>query len=96
MEFLVDITVRLPHDLPAGERAALIDAERERGRELIAQGAIRHIWRIPGALRNVSVWSAADATALHELLTSLPSHPYTEIVVTALAVHPLQGGPEGG
>jgi muconolactone D-isomerase len=94
VEFLVDIAVRIPHDLPAAERDALIAAERERGRALVAGGVIRHIWRIPGALRNVSVWSAADATELHALLGSLPSYPYAEIAVTALAAHPLAGGPD--
>ncbi len=96
MEFLVDISVRLPPDLPADERGTLIEAERERGRELLAGGAIRHIWRVPGALRNVSVWSATDASELHSLLTSLPSYPYTEISVLPLAEHPLTGGPEVG
>jgi muconolactone D-isomerase len=94
VEFLVDITVRLPHDLPARDREALIAAERRVGRELVDGGTIRHIWRIPGALRNVSVWSAEDATALHEALGRLPSYAYAEIAVTALARHPLQGGPE--
>jgi muconolactone D-isomerase len=94
VEFLLDILVRVPRDLPPEQRDALIAAERERGRALVADGTIRHIWRIPGALRNVSVWSAADATALHELLGSLPTYPYCEIAVTALAAHPLSGGPE--
>lgn len=94
MEFLVDITVRLPPGLAAVEREALIAAERARGAELLESGAIQSIWRIPGALRNISIWSAADATALHALLVSLPTYPYTEIQVTALAEHPLNGGPE--
>lgn len=96
MDFLVDIHVKLPSDLQGAELEALIRAERSRGRELVESGAIKHIWRIPGALRNVSVWSARDATQLHGLLTSLPTYRYTAISVTPLAEHPLQGGPEGG
>jgi muconolactone D-isomerase len=96
VDFLVDITVRIPADLDPERRQELIAAERDRGRELVDSGAIQHIWRIPGALRNVSVWRAADATELHALLTSLPSYPYTTIAVTPLAEHPLKGGPEGG
>ncbi len=95
MEFLIDITVRLPPTLPAEEVAALMSAERVRGRELLEAGAIREIWRIPGAIRNVAIWSAHDATELHALLTSLPVHRYCEVSVTPLAVHPLRGGPEG-
>jgi muconolactone D-isomerase len=96
VDFLVDIAVRIPADLEAGRREELIAAERVRGRELVDGGVIRHIWRIPGALRNVSVWRAADATQLHALLTSLPSYPYATITVTPLAEHPLMGGPERG
>lgn len=96
MEFLIDITVRVPPTLPADELAALMSAERQRGHELLEAGVIRHIWRVPGALRNVAIWSAQDATELHALLTSLPVHRYCEVSVMPLAVHPLQGGPEGG
>lgn len=96
MEFLIDITVRIPPTLPAEELAALMSEERQRGRELLESGAIRDIWRVPGALRNVAIWSAQDATELHALLTSLPLHRYCEVSVTPLAVHPLRGGPEGG
>jgi muconolactone D-isomerase len=96
MDFLVDITVRLPPTLSSEERLELMAAERARGRELIEAGAIQHIWRIPGALHNVSVWRARDATELHELLTSIPAHPYCDVHVTPLATHPLLGGPEGG
>jgi len=94
MEFFVDITVRLPPDLDEAEREELIETERQRGRELISDGAIAAIWRIPGALRNVSIWRADDATDLHRLLGSLPSYRYAEIAVTPLAVHPLNGGAE--
>ena len=94
MEFLLDITVDVPAELPDGERKALFDAERVRGRELIEAGAIVHIWRIPGAVRNVSVWEAADATKLHGLVMSLPSFKYAKVSVTPLAVHPLRGGPD--
>jgi muconolactone D-isomerase len=96
MEFLLDITVRLPAEMDDERRRDLIGAERVRGRELLESGAIAHIWRIPGALRNVSIWNARDPTELHELVTSLPSYPYAEIRVLPLASHPLQGGAADG
>jgi muconolactone D-isomerase len=89
MQFLVQIDVRLPPDLPAAEREALLQAELVRGRELVAAGSIVSIWRIPGALRNVGIWEARDATDLHELITSLPLFPWLTCDVTALAQHPL-------
>jgi muconolactone D-isomerase len=90
VEFLVQIDVRLPASLSAAERDRLLAAELERGRELVSAGAIRGIWRIPGGLRNVGIWEAADATELHELLASLPLFPWLTAEVTPLAEHPLR------
>ena len=90
MKFLVQIDVRLPGKLTDAERAELLERELERGRELVDAGVIWAIWRIPGALRNVGVWEAADATELHEHLTSLPVFRWVTTEVTPLADHPLQ------
>lgn len=93
MEFLVHITVALPADMDDAQRAALLAAERTRGEELVAAGGIQAIWRIPGGLRNVGVWEAADATELHELIASLPLYRWLTAEVTPLAVHPLSRAP---
>jgi muconolactone D-isomerase len=90
VEFLVRIDVDFPPTLSDEERAEVTAAERARGRELVAAGNIVRIWRLPGGLRNVGVWSAADATELHELLTSLPTRAWFRTSVEALAVHPLE------
>jgi muconolactone D-isomerase len=89
VEFLVQIDVTLPASLPLDERQRLLAAELERGRALKAAGSIKAIWRIPGALRNVGIWEAADATELHDLISSLPLFPYLRSTVTALARHPI-------
>jgi len=89
MRFLVRIKVTLPPTLDPSERERLLAAELERGRALHAAGAIVDIWRIPGAIRNVGIWEAADATELHELIASLPLFPYFEADTTALAQHPI-------
>jgi muconolactone D-isomerase len=90
VRFLVQIEVGLPGSLPDGERAELLDAELERGRQLVEAGTIQAIWRVPGALRNVGIWEAADATELHEQLSSLPLFRWLRADVTPLAEHPLQ------
>ena len=99
MEFLLSIEVRLPPGMPAAERERLTAAERRRGGELAAQGTIRAIWRVPGRFANRAIWSAADATELHEAITSLPLWPYIDVEVVPLALHPLgetcPGLPEG-
>ena len=89
MDFLVRIEVNLPLTLSDEERSGLLESELERGVELHRQGSIKSIWRVPGGLRNVGIWSAADATDLHELLSSLPLFPYLEAEVTPLAQHPI-------
>jgi muconolactone D-isomerase len=94
VEFLVKITTALPPDMPPAERDKLVAAEMRRGRELIDQGVIRGIWRIPGGLRNVGIWEAVDATDLHEHITSLPAYPWFSAHVTPLAVHPLGRTPK--
>ena len=90
MEFLVRIEVRLPSDLPDQARNELVSQETARGRALQDAGSIVRIWRIPGRHANVAIWRAADASALHDLLASLPLFPWMDIDVQALALHPLE------
>jgi len=90
VEFLVQIQVTLPPELSSGSRQELMDRERARGQELMNEGVIRRIWRIPGRTANVGIWDAADPTALHEALSSLPMFPYIDARVTPLATHPLE------
>jgi muconolactone D-isomerase len=90
MEFLVRIDVDLSVDVTEPRRRELLEAEAVRGRELIASGALRRIWRVPGRWSNVSLYDVADATELHALLTSLPLWPWMDVRVEALAVHPLE------
>lgn len=93
MRFLVEIEVDFPPELRDPEsdrRKALLSKELERGVELRRAGSIEHIWRIPGGLRNVGVWSAADATELNELLSSLPLYTWITAKVTPLALHPIE------
>jgi muconolactone D-isomerase len=89
VRFLVQIEVQLPGAMPDDERERLLAAELERGRELVEAGAIWAIWRVPGGLRNVGIWEAPDATALHELIASLPLYRWLRSDVTPLADHPL-------
>jgi muconolactone D-isomerase len=95
MDFLVEIAVALPAGMPAAERAALLERERQRGSELRAAGTLERIWRLPGRLANVGIWTTPDAEALHAALTSLPVWPHAEITVTVLARHPLEGALDG-
>ncbi|MCI1010182.1 muconolactone Delta-isomerase [Pseudomonas oryzihabitans] len=88
MLFMVRMTVKLPHDLPAADASRLKQAEKELAQELQRQGTWRHLWRIAGLYANVSIFDVADAQALHDTLLQLPLYPYMEIEVTALCRHP--------
>jgi muconolactone D-isomerase len=92
MEFLVEIQVNFPPDLPAERLAAVVEQEGVRGRELAAAGTIVRIWRIPGRTANVGIWAGVDADEIHRALTSLPAFPWIDARVTALATHPLEAG----
>lgn len=93
MEFLVRIQTNLPPDLPVDRRTELLDAEAARGVELRSQGVLRRIWRIPGRLANFSLYDVANATELHELLSSLPLWPWMDVEVHPLARHALDAVP---
>lgn len=85
----MEIDISLPADLDEARRAALLEAEVERGGELADAGIVRAVWRVPGRFANRAIWSADDATALHAALVSLPLWPYMDVRVTALARHAL-------
>ncbi|MEV6130954.1 muconolactone Delta-isomerase family protein [Streptomyces violaceusniger] len=89
MDFLVRIDTTRVYELPADDHADLVKRERDRGRELMADGVLSRLWTLPGKRANIGLWSAPDADALVEALNSLPIRPYVDIDVTALATHPL-------
>lgn len=89
MDFLVQITVDLPADMASAQREALVAKELVRGRQLASDGTIQRIWRLPGQRANIGIWTCDDADRLHEAIASLPAWPWTTVIVTALAVHPV-------
>jgi muconolactone D-isomerase len=88
MEFLVEIEINLPVDMPGDKRDLLVGEEGRRARELAELGHLVRLWRIPGRRANVGLWQAEDATELHGALSSLPFFPWMDIHVRPLAAHP--------
>ena len=93
MEYLVHIEVHWPPDNDPDELARLMVAERDRARELAADGVIKRLWRIPGRRANWGLWAAPDATALHAALSSLPFYPWLDIEVISVGAHPNDPAP---
>jgi muconolactone D-isomerase len=87
MEFLVHMEV---NHIPGGPEAEVELREREavRARELADAGTLLRLWRVPGRRENWGIWSAKDATALHEVLATLPMFSYLAITAHPLASHP--------
>ncbi|MST31460.1 muconolactone delta-isomerase [Acidimicrobiaceae bacterium USS-CC1] len=87
-EWLVEIDIDWPPGRGEQLRRELAEAEGRRARELASAGLLVRLWRVPGRWANVGLWRAEDATELHAALCSLPLHPWMQVTVTALAVHP--------
>ena len=87
MLFHVQMTVRLPHDMPVAQADDLKAREKAIAQELQRSGQWRHLWRIAGRYANVSIFDVADNAALHDTLMTLPLFPYMEIEVQPLCRH---------
>ena len=87
MLFHVEMTVRLPHDMPAAQAEELKARERRIAQTLQRDGRWRHLWRIAGRYANVSVFDVASPAELHDTLSRLPLFPYMDIEVQALCRH---------
>ena len=88
MLFHVTMHVRIPADADPAPIERLKAEEKARCHELMASGQWRHIWRVVGEYKNVSIFDVADNAALHDMLASLPLFPFMEISVTPLCRHP--------
>jgi muconolactone D-isomerase len=90
VEFLVEMQINMPPDMAEERVAKLRAAEAARSGELLAQGAIVRLWRVPGRTANVGIWEARDGTELHGFVQSLPFFPWLDVRVSALAEHPVE------
>lgn len=88
MEYLVHIEIEWPASNDPKLKEEIFAAELLQGQKLAREGKLKRLWRIPGRWANWSLYDVADATELHEALTSLPLYPWMNIQVHALAQHP--------
>ncbi|QYJ03078.1 muconolactone Delta-isomerase [Nocardioides panacisoli] len=88
MLFHARMDVRIPHDLPAEERADIVAREKAYAQQLQREGKWPHLWRVVGEYANVSILDVESNEELHDLLSGLPLFPYMDITVTPLATHP--------
>jgi muconolactone D-isomerase len=86
--FKVEMTVNIPHDLPAEQVTEIKAREKDYSQELQRQGKWRHLWRVSGSYANVSIFDVDSNDELQELISALPLFPFMEIKVTPLNRHP--------
>ena len=88
MLFQVEMTVKLPTDMPAEQAASIKATEKAYSQDLQRQGKWRHLWRVAGSYANVSIFDVADNAELQDLISNLPLFPYMDITVAPLCRHP--------
>ncbi|RUR45133.1 muconolactone Delta-isomerase [Vreelandella populi] len=88
MLFQVEMTVKLPTDMPTEQADKIKATEKSYSQDLQRQGKWRHLWRVAGSYSNVSIFDAEDNAELQELVSNLPLFPYMEINVKPLCRHP--------
>lgn len=88
MLYLVHMSVRLPHDVPAAKAKSVKAREKAYAQELQRSGKWIHLWRVVGEYANYSVFDVASNDELHQILSDLPLFPYMAVKVTPLASHP--------
>jgi len=88
MLFQVTMDVSIPIDFDPDRADELKRIEKARCHELMQAGTWRHIWRVAGQYRNVSIFDVPSIDDLHAILIGLPLFPFMTIEVTALCRHP--------
>jgi len=88
MLFQVEMTVKLPPDMPAEQAAKIKATEKAYSQDLQNQGKWRHLWRVAGSYSNISIFDVEDNAELQEIVSNLPLFPYMDISVKPLCRHP--------
>jgi len=88
MLFQVEMDVQIPLGFDKTEIDRLKAAEKALSQELQTTGKWRHIWRVLGQYKNVSIFDVESNAELHDLLISLPLYPFMKMTVTPLCRHP--------
>jgi muconolactone D-isomerase len=74
--FQVDMEVKIPHGLDPVYVEGLKATEKARAQDLQRSGKWRHLWRVAGQYRNISIFDVDSNAELHDILMSLPLFPF--------------------
>jgi muconolactone delta-isomerase len=91
MEFLVEMTTRVPDGTPDEAVDDIRRREKTRARELAADSRLLRLWRpplAPGEWRTFGLFTAGDDRELANTLALMPLHVWRTDAVTPLLPHP--------
>ncbi|MFE3836403.1 muconolactone Delta-isomerase [Pseudogemmobacter sonorensis] len=88
MLFQVEMTVRIPAEMPTEVADEIKAREKAYAQDLQRAGIWRHLWRHAGLYKNTSIFDCRDNAHLHEVLMGLPLYPYMKVEITPLCRHP--------
>jgi muconolactone D-isomerase len=88
MLFHVTMDVKIPVGIAVDTLDELKAREKQRSHELQQSGVWRHLWRVVGQYKNVSIFDVESNAELHEILSTLPLFPFMDVTVTPLCQHP--------
>lgn len=90
MLFLVRTTSTMPADFPEDRRAALLEAEQNRSRELSESGKLQAHWKVPLKGESITLWEVSGPEELHQIVMSLPAAAWAKATATPLVPRNLQ------
>jgi len=96
IEYLVNMTTRVPEGAADDTVDAVRAREAARSRELAGEGHLLRLWRPPlrpGEWRTLGLFAADDDVALEKNLASMPLRVWRTDDVTSLSQHPNDPGP---
>ena len=88
MLFKVEMDVVVPKDIDPNVFEVTKEKEKKYAEELQKSGKWRHLWRIVGQYKNISIFDVESSEELHNILMGLPLYPYMDVRVEALCRHP--------
>ena len=88
MLFKVEMDVVVPEDIDPNVFEVTKEKEKKYAEELQKSGKWRHLWRIVGQYKNISIFDVESSEELHNILMGLPLYPYMDVRVEALCRHP--------
>jgi muconolactone D-isomerase len=92
MLFKVEMDVNVPQDIDPDMFEVVKAKEKKYAEELQQSGKWRHLWRIVGQYKNISIFDVESSEELHNILMGLPLYPYMDVRVEALCRHPSSVG----